>query len=340
MKTCNFMVPFTGFSTLSRLSCFAAIYVHLEGLRGDGAYECAQEKGQHCTVCGNCRSSNQGLQQEWYFAFGALSGVNGRYGNFDGTLDTGYHSDSVIEFCMGYAGYEYRTVTEDFAAAVRESIDRGYPILAVLHHDEHGACRVITGYDDNGPLVADPQNSQNPDAVSLTYEEIAYLFVITGRGTPKYTLLDGLKNMEASLTFTLEQVWDDYRDRFNYWDDLQHKPFEETKARFARAVQMSWNFDHCHNVAEVFRHRMVPGLEDARFDGVCQVIDAAYDSSHNCQWAMMGLYDCRDWNKREWCSKEEGLCMYARWTIEQLKKNDEAVRDAVRKMIGILEQEH
>ena len=30
------------------------------------------------------------------------------------------------------------------------------------------------------------------------------------------------------------------------------------------------------------------------------------------------------------------MCMYARWTVERLKKNDEAVLAAVREMIGIL----
>lgn len=51
----------------------------------------------------------------------------------------------------------------------------------------------------------------------------------------------------------------------------------------------------------------------------------------------LSIYDCRDWNKREWESKENGMCMFAQWALKTLRENDEAVLGYVREIIKILE---
>lgn len=109
------------------------------------------------------------------------------------------------------------------------------------------------------------------------------------------SLLDGLRRVEGVLQSILEEeVWEDMESRFAYWPlGLRERPFEELRARFERMKQIGWNFDHCHNVAEVFRHRITTELQDSRLEPFCRIIDAAYDSSHNCQWTLIGLADGR-----------------------------------------------
>ncbi len=145
--------------------------------------------------------------------------------------------------------------------------------------------------------------------------------------------------MEGVLQSILEEeVWEDMESRFAYWPlGLRERPFEELRARFERMKQIGWNFDHCHNVAEVFRHRITTELQDSRLEPFCRIIDAAYDSSHNCQWTLIGLADGRDWSKRLFECEEAGFCMLAQWTIARLRKNDADVLTAVRGMIGALE---
>lgn len=60
----------------------------------------------------------------------------------------------------------------------------------------------------------------------------------------------------------------------------------------------------------MFRHRITTELQDSRLDPFCRIIDAAYDSSHNCQWTLIGLADGRDWSKRLFECEEAGL-LYA-----------------------------
>ena len=67
------------------------------------------------------------------------------------------------------------------------------------------------------------------------------------------------------------------------------------------------------------------------------VYKSQYDSSHNCQWTLIGLAEGREWNTRLFQCQEAGFCMLAQWTIDRLKKNDEDVLAAVRGMIGVLE---
>lgn len=342
MPTLDFHVPFTGFADLSFYNCFAAAYVYLEGFEPVTDYDCARKTTGNCTGCGNCRKTLSAIQEDWYFIFGTFTGDFSHWEMFDGnTADRPPHEDeSYVDFCMKLAGYTYQKVTSDFKSALVASIDNARPVIAVLKDRKKGACRLLIGYDGDTTLMANPKGSQNEDAVAPQYDEIEYLYVITACGQPTCTLLDGLKNIERTLVSVLERgVWEDFRRHFAFWDGgLKDKPFEETKATFARATQLCWNFDHCHNVAETFRHQVFPALQDDRLEPYRNEIDRAYDNSHNSQWAMMALHDCRDWSKREWESKEWGMCIYAEWTIDQLKKNDEDVLASIRGMIKILEK--
>ena len=200
MKKLDFQVPFTGFCPLSFLNCFAAVYVYMEGFHGDEEYECARETEGVCTGCGHCHGSLGQLREDWYFLFGALTGRNSLFENFDRSITKPAHEDErYVDFCMKFAGYSYEKVTKDIKPALESAIDQGRPAIAVLKNWDNGPARVLIGYDGDDLLIADPKNSQNPDAAAPTYDEIHCLYVITEEGEPKYILFDGLSNMEQSL---------------------------------------------------------------------------------------------------------------------------------------------
>ena len=62
-------------------------------------------------------------------------------------------------------------------------------------------------------------------------------------------------------------------------------------------------------------------------------IERAYHSSHELQWAVISLYDCRHFTKKEMDPVEAGMCECARIIIRQLAQNDRDVLEAVRELI-------
>lgn len=337
MKKLDFQVPFTGFSHLGFHSALAAVHTYLEDCKAPADSPCAKRDAGVCDGCGNCRQGLGSVQEDWYFYFEVLCGRASFSESYDGTRK---NECSIAEdFCLELGGYRYDKATDNFPAALRKTIDAGVPAIAFLKPYDGNRCAVLVGYDGDCPLMAAPTGAQQPSERAPAWDEVDHLVLLHGKSEGLRPLVSGLKRMEGALQSLLdERVWDDMRDRFAYWPlGLKDKPLEEQRARFERMKQIGWNFDHCHNVAEVFRHRITPALRDGRLDAFCRIIDAAYDSSHDCQWTLIGLAEGRDWNKRLFQCQEAGFCMLAQWTIDRLKKNDEDVLAAVRGMIGVLE---
>lgn len=236
---------------------------------------------------------------------------------------------------MKFKGYPYRTVTE---AELKISIDRGYPVIAFVKDAAVSTIRVLISYDGDTVMMADPERGvQNPPDRAPAYDEIEQMLIITGRGKPELGLIDGFKNIERTLSDVLGRgIWDEYYQSFEFWGVLEKEPFEATAAAFERAKTLCWNFDRCHNFSEGLLD-LIPTLEDERVIDLIQKINEKYNLSHDVQWAVIGLYDCRDWNKRGWESKENGMCMFAQWALKTLRENDEAVLGYVREIIKILE---
>lgn len=337
MKKLDFQVPFTGFSHLGFHSALAAVHTYLEACSAPDDYDCEKRDSEKCSGCGNCRKGAGGLQDDWYFYFEVLCGRASFSENFDGTRQNPY--TIAEDFCLELAGYAYEKAAADFPAALRKSIDAGTQAIAFLKPYAKNNCVVFIGYDGDHPLMAEPGGAQQPPSRPPEWDEVDHLVLLRGKTARRRSLLDGLRRVEGVLQSILEEeVWEDMESRFAYRPlGLREKPFEELRARFERMKQIGWNFDHCHNVAEVFRHRITTELQDSRLEPFCRIIDAAYDSSHNCQWTLIGLADGRDWSKRLFECEEAGFCMLAQWTIARLRKNDADVHTAVRGMIGALE---
>lgn len=339
MKKLDFNVPFTGFCWLGFLSSFAAVYTHLEGFCGKTDYDCKKETDGQCDGCGNCRQGLGGIQEDWYFLFETLSGVASYQEDFDNTTSCPDQNQETIDFCMKLAGYDYKKVVDGFPEALAVSINAGYPVIALMKSRENGPTRVLIGYDGDKIIMAEPVGAQNPPQNAPTYDQIDSMLVIRSKIEPKFTLMDGLRNIERRMQSNLERgIWDDAASRFRYWQDkFSELPFEELKARFDRVKCLGWNFDNCHNFAETFRHRVWEPLQDKRLDEYCRAIDRAYDDSHTRHWQLIAMYECRDWSTRRYNELEWGMCEYVRTVLEQLKKNDEEVLSAIRGMINVLQ---
>ena len=120
---------------------------------------------------------------------------------------------------------------------------------------------------------------------------------------------------------------------------MEEISFEELKARFVAIKTVGWDFDHCHNFAEVFRARILPELRDSRMDEYCQQISDRYCFSHDQQWQLIALHDCRDWSQRKFQCLEAGMCTSVQWILEKLAQNDREVLKNIRSMIQVLENE-
>lgn len=314
MKKLDFRVPFTGFCWHNFFSDFAAVHTYL-------------------TAAPDARLDK--LQEDYYFLFETLCGASSTLLRTD---DDASESAANIDFCMGLAGYTYAQVTEDLRGALEASINAGYPVIGHMRDRVYGPTRVLVGYDGGVPIMSDTPGAQKEPPAPPTYAEMDCLWVITGRCAPTRTLADGLRRIEEALTASLDGgFWDGLAASFDYWRDLKEAPIETIKTRFDAAKAVGWNFDHCHNFAETFRHRVHPALQDSRLDAFCAQIDRSYDSAHDLQWTLIALHDCRDWSKKRWQSLEAGMCMCVRWTIERLKQNDVEVLDAIRGMLAVLE---
>ena len=328
MKKLDFNISFTGFSNMDFLSAMAAVHTNFIFPHAPSEYNNGYD--YHITP--------GGMQEDWYFILGTMSGQFSLAENFDKSIKKPDSSAAFYrEFCMKFLGYRYTVAESEFAAALKTSIDRGKPVIAVLNQRSFGRnCSVLIGYEEDNPIAAEPKGAQGENAAP-TYADIESLYIITDKCEPEYTLIDGLRNIESSLKSVLDcGIWDDLKSRFDFFKGgYKTKPIEEIKVLFCRLREMMWDFDRCHNVSSVFAHKAYSALQDDRLAGLCHKIDEAYSDTHDIQWALQALYDLRHWNKKEWYSLENGMFMFAQSGIERLKKNDEIVLSCVQKMIDV-----
>lgn len=137
-----FDIPFSGFSGMTFLNCFATNYVFMEGMslsRGD--YSCNKRKTGVCDGCGNCKNTPEKAQEKAFMLFDLVCGHSSLRCRFDGVptdmekmicerdfYDCG--TNETIDYLFGYAGYEYRAASDigGFLSDIRASVDAGRPV--------------------------------------------------------------------------------------------------------------------------------------------------------------------------------------------------------------------
>jgi len=302
MENIRFDYPFTGFNNLTFINCFASMYMFLEQIKGVDEYDCPVKEGKNCNGCGNCNNSTSKKQENYYFLFDTLSGRSSIRLNFEDTTDHIDNTDDTIEWLLGFTGYQYRKAESDLAGEIRSSIASDKPILARMKEGSNGRFRVITGYNGDSLLMAEPTAAQDRPDRAPALDEIECTYAITGKSKPKYLLVDGFRRIRKIMERNRdENIWGDCIRRFMYWDEkLADVDFDEIKRRFKRITAISWHNFNCHNFAETFRHRITEPLHDKRFDEPFRQISESYDNSHTRNWQIIGLNDCRDWSTRRY----------------------------------------
>ncbi len=345
MKKLEFGVPFSAFSVMDFLNCFASVYMVLEDMRGEDDYDCKARRGKKCDGCGNCHASTMKLQERTYFLFDTMTGRSSIRWRFDGVPtemqkwigelpDADCDTDETVEFCFGFAGYAYEKTTDvaDFMKKIVASISAGRPVIAKVKAGI-GQYRVISGYDDKKLISPPYTGAQQMPEGDLLLEDIESLLLIGEKVGPKYGLKDGLARIAKVMEYNLrEDTWGGYIEKIGWHnpDGMMGKPVGEMQARMRRMSETMWHAFNSHNFAEVFRHCAHPALNDERFEAENDVIDRSYGYTHDLAWALIGLEECINWEKHY----VFGFAEMAELTLSRIRQNDADVLAAVRSMIA------
>jgi hypothetical protein len=354
MTRLNYPYPFSGWHGLDLSNCVASLYMYLEGIHGSDDYDCKAKRGERCDGCGNCGASLSKQHERMYFLFdtaiGRTAAVIGWENKPTAIFREIYNTDDSLDFLMGYVGYGYvkHTDSSTFADEIRASVDGGVPVLARIGgaadklcnnappNGVKGAFRVIVGYADDRPLVAETVQDKDRDETDLTLADIDSLYVVTGRAERRYTLLDVLKRIRRVMESDRENgEWDKYIHAFSeYWDgSLGFAPdYDEIKQRFRYLhMGMVWNC-HCLSHCDLWI-----GQVESRCSLALGRLFAATHDSHLRQWQAEALWAARDWSQRFYYEVEHAMCESAADILRRMKYDDEAIYNAVCEMIGILE---
>jgi hypothetical protein len=272
----QFKIPFTGFSWMGFINAFTSVYMFVDGISGDDDYDSKKKRGEPCDGCGNCRNSTDKLQEQRYHMLDTMTGRSSLRCRFDGTptemqalIGDSEVCDDELEyttnFLFGFAGYEYRRVTEDFLTEIKASVDAGKPAIAYLKDTSNTPCRVIIGYDSDALIEPDYTNAQNKPETAVTLDEIAALYVFGEKITPKYTVKDGLERIVRVMEYNeREKLWDDYIERIHWYggtNGMNSVSPEECAARWKRVNSTMWHTFNTHNFRETFINRVTPELK-------------------------------------------------------------------------------
>jgi len=366
MKKLNFPYPFNGFCGTTFLNCFSSVYMFLENVAAGGSdYDCRQLRGKGCNSCGNCGQGGStpiSRQEKYFFLFDTMCARSSLRCRFDGTPTAmermigeadPYQGDTGnnVDFLFGFAGYEYKKISDDFRASVITSIDAGKPVIAKVKTGK-GRCRVITGYDGNKLLEPGYKNAQDPPKKAVKYDDLLALYIIGGKTAPRYTLKDGLARIVQVMEYNArEKLWDEYIGKIGLYGagSLGETGLEEKKARLERVAQTMEHTWNCHNFAEVFRNYREGGDASA-YDGVGdmkrlrnpifreyfdRISGPCYGYTHDLAWALVGLHQTANWTNHVYRSGYFGEM--AERALVQIKKNDEGVLECIRQVLAILD---
>ena len=359
----RFDIPFNGFCGTTFLNCFTSVYMFLESIAvGDSDYDCPQLKGISCNSCGRCRKGGStpiSVQEQYFFLFDTMCGRSSLRCRFDSqpteiqnmVCETDFYdggAENNIDFLFGFAGWEYSKFTAGYQAVVKASIDASKPVIAKVKTGDN-RFRVIVGYDGDKLLCPDYNNAQKPPKKAPKYDELEALYIFGEKILPRYTLTDGLERIVQIMQYNLdEKLWDGYIEKMGLYtaDSLSKCSPDEKKARMKRVAETMWRTFSCHNFAEVFRKYRDEG-NPAIYDGISgmsqlrnsamkelwnNISDPCYGYTHDLAWALIGLEECADWKKHAAGYFGEMVEL----TLCQIKKNDEAVLEAIKSALELL----
>jgi hypothetical protein len=362
-KQLGFNIPFSGFSNTCFLNCFTSTYMFIEGKTGNDDYYCQRKDGKSCDGCGGkCRDSSGNIQERLFFLFDTMCGRSAlrcRYDNEPTEMQKligetgvdGKGTDYTVDFLFGFAGYEYRKLTDcaEFKDAITKSIDVGIPVIAKVKRIENGAgaFRVITGYDGDAIICPEYTGAQNQPKAAPVYEELEVLFVIGDKTQSRYTVKDGLERIINVMEFNIsEKLWSNYIDKLLFYgrEAFEQADEEERKSRMKRTADTMWHTFNCHNFSGFFGYlrdaeNIVGTVNDfsklrgGDYSKLSGEIDYLFGSTHNVAWGVIASEQNVREHGLKWTSHNaQYLGELAAVALERLAENDKQVLEIIKKM--------
>ena len=350
-KELDFKYPFWQWGGLGFYNCYAAVYMYLQGLNNE-AIGCNAKKGNDCNSCSDCSEKIVNLFETIAGQTTVRQSYSGEKTKIQNELEaelgnSSNSSDKLVDFIIGFTGYDYSKVTGEITESVTSSIDIGKPVLAKLKNDNWAGdaakgYRIITGYD--GDVFLGPDYSPAADLLlSPSCDEIKCIYVFGEQTSPKHTFLDLLIFMERVMGSDFsEGIWYDFLHKFDYeGEKLWEVDVAEIKSRFKRFSDVSgWLSCMSHSLQNAFGDRKL--LEDLganieKIDDLLKVIGHQTHLLHNHGYQANALWDSvnafqMDDNEK-WPWDKNGLITTASLVLNAIIECDMKILIAVKKAI-------
>jgi len=275
----DFKVPFVAsWGNANFIYCFTSAYVFVQNIDVSGIvnYPCPpRNNGQPCHGCGNlrkgkCDAAALNKVSPYLFLFDTMTGCNSLHDRYDREPNemqklVGLTADNnscgtehTTDFLFGFTGYEYYKCTDvaKFKSEIAKAIDAGKPVIAEGKPGKGrgGRFHVITGYDGDTLLMSPTDDyfyqRARPDGAP-TYDELVTLYIFGDKIAPRYTLIDGLKNIKRVREYNItEKIWDDYLAKMKELDNVD---MEEKRIRLSRMLETIRYTMNTHGIQKAFQ---------------------------------------------------------------------------------------
>lgn len=304
-KQLDFKSPFWNWGGLGFFNCYASVYLYLQG--GSGDIVCSAKEGNGCNDCRNCSDVLNNLFATIQGQWTTRSSWSGEKTKVQEKLDKEFGnssnaSDKLVDFIIGFTGYDYKKVSRNFNENIVQSIHEGKPVIAKLKEDQLSCdCgkgyRIFIGYDED--TLLEPDYKPAVDHVETTdYSEIECLYILGEKVPQKYKFIDFLKIMERAMDSDYsEGIWYDFIQKF----DFEGKNFgklnsAEIKSRFARLRNvMGWvpNIGHgLHTAFSDDKLLKTLGADNDQLGELFDVIGYQTHLLHNRGYMLNAICDC------------------------------------------------
>jgi hypothetical protein len=212
-------------------------------------------------------------QCDLFFYFGTLSGQNVTRLPYDESSEELEwlinNTESQIDLIFGFSGYEYKVITDNFKNEIKKSINAKIPVIVRLKERNADGFNLIIDFDEDSFLCPDYIDDSKH---VLTCDKIDALYIFGDKKTPRYTFLDGLKQIKKVLDHNQEKgYWAEFINKFNhYWEDgLNNADISEVEKRFKRTANVMCHTFNCHNFGEAmgkYKHSLAETMENNEYN--------------------------------------------------------------------------
>ena len=350
-KELEFKYPFWQWGGLGFYNCYAAVYMYLQGATDDNV-KCSAKEGKGCNNCSNCSEKLVNLFETMAGQTIARQSWSGEKTKIQKELDAEFGngsnaSDKLVDFIIGFTGYEYKKITDRYKENIIASVDAGRPVITKLSNDSYPTdlakgYRIVTGYDGDALLGPDykpaAEITKQPE-----YSEIECLYIFGEKIPQRYTFLDVLKFMERVMGSDFaEGIWYDYAQKFDYeGEKLWDVDVAEMKSRFKRLANATgWMTNMSHSLQNAFGDKQILktfGMDAERLGELLNIIGSQTHLLHNLGYQenalrnSVNMFQMNDTDKWPW--DIHGLITSASLVLDSIIECDLKILIAIKKAI-------